>query len=173
MSNPYSGIITAELKLLHKNLIDALLEDDAATVECTLIFSDTKFTECTNCYINNVTGKSSGRYKAGGPIPFTNGQCPYCYGVGKISAESTSGLWLLPIWDSKKWILNDPALNVAEINVQTMSKITTLPSLIKCTRLKIDDKIEGHGIGEFTRIGNPQPLGFGDSNWIIISWKRA
>lgn len=172
-TNPFSGIITPELKLLHKNMIDALLEDEALTVECTLTYAETKFTECTNCYMNNVTGKSSGRYKAGGPIPFTNGQCPYCYGAGKTTSESTENMWLLAIWDSKKWILNDPAINVADISVQTMSKITTLPNLNKCRNIKFDTKIAGHGIGDFTRVGHPQPLGWGDSNWIITSWKRA
>lgn len=173
MSNPFSGIITSELKLLHKNMIDALLEDDALTVECTLTYAETKFTECINCIMNNVTGKSSGRYKSGGPIPFTNGQCPYCNGIGKTTSESTDNMWLLAIWDSKKWILNDPAINVADINVQTMSKITTFPSLTRCRSIKFDTKIDGYGIGEFTRLGTPQPLGWGDSNWIITSWKRA
>ncbi len=172
MSNPFAGIITPELKLLHKNMIDAILEDEALTVESTLIYSDTKFTECSNCIIS-ISGKSSGKYKAGGPLPFSNGVCPYCNGVGRTSGQSTEPLFLLAIWDSKKWILNDPAIKVAEIKVQTMSKMITYPQITRCTRIKFDTKIEGFGIGEFTRIANPSQLGWGDSNWIITSWKNA
>src|SRR5690606_18618325 len=113
MSNPFIGIITQELKDLHKNMIDSLLEEDALTRPCTIIYSETKHTECPNCYVNNITGKSSGKYKAGGPNPFYQGSCPYCYGEGKISEQSTDTLYLLVLWDSKKWILSNPGLNVA------------------------------------------------------------
>jgi hypothetical protein len=173
MSNPFAGIITQGFKDLHKNIIDALLEDTALTVACTLIYSATKPTECLNCIINNVSGKSSGRYKSGGPIPFTNGQCPYCYGAGKTVAESTDILYLMPIWDKSKWILDDPAIKVADISVQTMSKITTYADLARCSKIKIDNAIENLGTSEFTRLGVPHPIAFGASNHIITSWKRA
>lgn len=173
MSNPFAGIITQGFKDLHKNMIDALLEDTALTVACTLIYSGTKPTECPNCTINNISGKSSGRYKSGGPIPFTNGECPYCYGAGRTIAESTETLYLMPIWDSKKWLLDDPAINIADISVQTMSKITTYDELARCSKIKIDTAVERFGIPEFTRLGLPRLITFGASNHIITSWKRA
>jgi hypothetical protein len=154
-------------------MIDAILEDTALTVACTLIYSGTKATECINCILNNVSGKSSGKYKAGGPIPFTNGQCPYCYGAGKAISESTEILYLLPIWDSKKWLLDDKSINIADIAVQTMSKITTYDELARCSKIKIDTALNNFGLPEFTRLGNPRPIAFGASNHIITSWKRA
>ncbi len=173
MPNPFSGIITAQFKQLHKDMIDAVLEDTALTVACTLIYSGTKPTECSNCIINNISGKSSGRYKSGGPIPFTNGQCPYCNGLGKIITEATEILYLMPIWDKSKWILDDPAINVADISLQTMSKITTYAALARCSKIKIDNAIENVGVPEFTRLGLPYPIAYGASNHIITSWKRA
>ena len=172
--NPFAGIITPELKQLHKFMIDAILEDTALTVPCTLIYNATKYTECSNCIINNITGKSSGKYKTGGPIAFTNGQCPYCNGVGKVKVESTDTIYLLSIWDSKKWIIpSELATKVADIAVQTMSKMTTYPQITRCSQLQIDTKIENFGIPRFERMCNPQPLGWGDDNWIITTWKRA
>lgn len=39
-------------------------------------------TDCPNCYYNSSEHSSSGRYKPGGPIPFTYGVCPVCKGTG-------------------------------------------------------------------------------------------
>lgn len=173
MSNPFSGIITPALKALHKNMIDALLEDTALTVECILIYADTKFSPCPNCIFNTSMDKSSGKYKSGGPIPFTNGACPYCNGVGKTKTESTEPIFLMPIWDSSKWLLSNPALKVADIALQTMSSMSVYNKLMRCSKIKISTKITKFGIPEFTRVGHPEPLGWGDDNFIITSWKRV
>ena len=59
MSNPFSGIITTEFKTLFTNMIDSLLEDDALTVPCRLTYEGTKFTLCTNCVPNPISGRST------------------------------------------------------------------------------------------------------------------
>ncbi len=173
MNNPFSGIITQAMKDTHKHMIDALLEDTALTVPCTLHYLDTKFTTCTNCLPNNIGGKSSNVYKAGGPIPFSHGLCPYCNGQYRISATATDELYLMTIWDSKRWILNNPAIKAAKIDVQTMSKITTYGALDRASKVTLDANIKNYGVADFIKVGDPQPLGWGGNNWIIFSWVRA
>lgn len=154
-------------------MIDAILEDDALTVPCILTYEGSKFTQCVNCIYDVIGGKSSSRYRSGGPIVFQNGQpCPMCNGSGKVSLTSTSTVYLMPIWDSKQWIVNQP-LNIAKIQVQTMSKITTYDDIMKAAKVIIDEGISKYGTRDFVRIGDPEPLGFGASNYVLCSWGRA
>jgi hypothetical protein len=46
--------------------------------------------ECTNCFIDSVTGKSSGVCRHGPELPnyFKFGRCPVCHGEGTIDIES-------------------------------------------------------------------------------------
>ncbi len=60
MPNPFSGIITSDMKTIFNNAIDALLEDSACMVPCTVYYGDTNNTDCPNCLFNVVTGRSSG-----------------------------------------------------------------------------------------------------------------
>lgn len=171
MTNPFTSLFTPQLKQLHKDMIDATI--DGCAVECTLHYQATKFEDCANCSYDVIGGKSSNRYLSGGPVPFYHGSCPLCNGQGKRQVNIDETIFLCPIWDSKDWYkLSLSQVNMAEINVQTMSKITTYNKLKRCTSISIDNKIEGYGIPEFIRVGDPEPCGFGDSTHIITSWKR-
>jgi hypothetical protein len=172
MSNPFEGIITQGFKDTHKYMIDALLEDTALTVECTLHYLETKFTVCTNCYPNNIGGKSSNIYRPGGPIPFSHGLCPYCNGLYKISATASDTLYLMTIWDSKRWLL-DTFAKTAKIDVQTMSKITTYGQLHRASKVTLDASIKNLGITDFVKVGDPKVIGYGGDHWIIYSWVRT
>lgn len=168
MSNLFSGIITPAVKQLHKDMIDALLEDEACTVLCILHFAS-KFTDCPNCLINTATGKSANKYTSGGPIQFSDGQiCPYCQGQGKIQEPQSEQLYLMPIWSSKDWM----KVPTAKIDLQTMSKITTYDNLKRCTSITADSINQRFGVPDLIREGDPEILGFGAGNFVITSWKR-
>lgn len=167
MSNPFSGIITQSLKDLHKNMIDALLEDSACTVLCTIHY-ESKKSACLNCLKDNMTGKSKNIYLTGGPIPFSHGVCPFCAGLGIITEPSTENIYLMTIWDSKGWFNH-----TEDVDVQTMSKITSMIKLTKASHITLDATIKGWGISDFVRVGQPEPLGFGANPFILTNWKRA
>lgn len=167
MPNPYSGIITAALKTTFNNAIDALLEDSACTVSCKLIFGGQKFVACTNC--------QGGIYVPGGPIPFPNGKvCPLCQGTSKKEVEQSEIVYLMPIFDSKKWtsgaIKTSPKypLEVCE----TMSHLTLMPKLKACKHIILDFTNSNYTQNVFKRIGEPEPCGFGDMRYIITAWER-
>lgn len=170
MSNPFSGIITRELKTLHENMINALLEDDACTVLSTLYYAS-KFSDCPNCQFNAMTGKSANKYTIGGPINFPDGQrCPYCLGEGRIQIPQTEELWLMPIWDKANFI-SDLTINMADVKAQTMSNTaSTYDKLSKCTKITLDEANKRLGISDLVRLGRPQLLGFGKGAFIITSW---
>ena len=171
--NPFEGIITPQFKKLHKDMIDALLEDTALTVECTLNYKSTKFEDCLNCLYDNIGGKSSNRYQNGGPVPFYHGICPVCNGQGKKQSSSSENLWLAAIWDSKSWTgLSQEQIKKAEVSVQTMSRIDVYDKLVKCTSIIIESELNKYKTNEFHRVGNPEPCGFGSTH-LITSWKQS
>jgi hypothetical protein len=168
----FDDLITTEFKQYHKEMIDAVLI--SCSVPCRLIYSATRFNECANCYYDVIGGKSSNRYRSGGPIPFHHGVCPVCNGVGKIQNIETEDINLSPIWNSKDWYsIGLTQVSMADISVQTMSKMVTYPKLVRATSIVINTSIEAYGMPEFVRVGRPEPCGFGGDYFVITSWKRA
>lgn len=173
MTNFFSGIITEEFKVLFDDAISALLEQDALTRPCTLVYSNTKMELCPNCLPDVVMKKSSNRYKDGGPRPFTNGQiCPMCFGFNSIPTENYDTIYLACIFDSKKFV-KMAGVNVEDIEIQTMSKIGNFAQLKKAKEIILDTTLSTYSTMRCQRVGNPEPLGLGNSGFIITSWKRV
>lgn len=179
MSNPFSGIITSDMKTTFTNAIDALLEDSACMVPCRLYYGDTKWTDCPNCYYDSLTKRSSGRYRAGGPMSFTLGICPYCHGLGrKETTETTASIYLMPIWDSKEWVgVNSrdgqrPYTGIPESMLQTMCKFQYYDEITRAKNVLIDTNIEDYTKRFYEKFGEPEPCGFGASSYILQMWLR-
>ena len=174
MSNPFSGIITQGLKDLHKNMIDALLEDAALTRPCRLIYSSTKYTDCPNCIYDALGNRSSGRYEPGGPVPFQLGaRCPVCNGAGRIAQEeSEDDIYLCILWDYKHWINFDVNVQSPAGKVQTLSKIELTPKLKRANEIIFATDVEEYIRHRFQRDSEPQPCGFGANNYVTVMWKR-
>jgi hypothetical protein len=180
-SNPFSGIITRELKDLFKNGINSLLECEGCTVPCRLYFGTTKYNTCESCEnlsFNNIGRKSTNVSSSGSGVPvYANKQCTTCGGSGLIGVESTEIVYVIPIWDFKQWF--NTGLSSGIINarnpagmVQTFSKIDLLPKIKKAKEIRIDTNIEEYVKHDFERAGEPEPLGFGESSYIATLWKR-
>lgn len=168
MPNPYSGIITAALKTTFNNAIDALLEDAACTVACTIVYGGQKFEQCSNC--------QGGVYVPGGPIPFPNGRvCPLCQGTSRKEVEQTETIYLMPIFDSKKWVTTAVKTSAKYPNevCETMSHLTLMPKLKAAKHIIIDSTNSGYTQNVFKRVGEPEPCGFGDMRYIITAWERV
>lgn len=174
MSNPFSGIISAEFKQLHKNMIDALLEDDALTVPCKFVYTGTKFQQCTNCVYDPIGGKSSNVFLAGGPQYFHNGQtCPACGGEGVKPVVSSETIYMMVIWDSKSWYtMASNVVRIPEVMIQTMCKKEVYPKIMKVSYIEITD-IEGNGTQRFMRHGDPEYLGFNSNDYALTMWKKV
>jgi hypothetical protein len=167
----FDGLISAEFKQLFVDAIDALLETTALTILCTLIYSGSKISECPNCYLNQMKGKSSGKYKTGGPVSFNTGVCPVCFGDGKLINEQTEDVYLAVIRDSKQFIGKLPINNPNE-HVQTISKLVTYDKIKKATKVIIDTENNNSSRNEFERVNEPNFVGFNSGDYIITTWKR-
>jgi hypothetical protein len=176
MSNPFSGIITSEMKTLYTNMIDALLEATALTLNCRLIYGGTKLTICPNCVYDPMSGKSSNRYKTGGPVSFPKGQqCPVCAGVGSIPTDTDEELSLMVIYDSLEWQKmggNNRTAQTGKEYTLTFSKLNTYTQLKQAKEIIIDTTTEETVVNRFVRVGLPEIYGFGASSYVMVKWER-
>jgi hypothetical protein len=174
MSNPFDGIISTEFKALFKNAIESLLDIDALSIACTLVYGDSKFTDCTNCVFDPVLKKSSGKYKSGGDRYFTVGTCPVCRGIGRFTTDVTATVYIVPIWNYKDWInwrgTTAQALALQGY-VQTLSKMDTYNAIKSCKSIIIDSSLNIQHNHIFQRDGEPTPVGLGGSDFLITIWK--
>lgn len=169
MVNPFASIITSGMKTLHQNMIDALLEDSSCTVACRIIYVGSQLDEIPGTYtIDPIGGKAPGVYIHGGPS--------FNHQRDDVQRdEQTETIYLMPIWDSREWILTPLAsalVQTPNMYIQTLSKISTAVTLRQATELVVDTAIESKVRHTFVREGEPEPCGFGASTHIVTMWKR-
>jgi hypothetical protein len=169
MSNPFAGIITAEMKTLWQNMIDALLEDDALTLPCRLIYEGSKEDPISGGNPVDPIGNKP-------PAVFLHGGPRYAmHGDAVEDASSTDTLNLCVIWDSRDWIrtvVSESLIAAPNMHVQTLIKIEDLVELKRVDKLVIDTDLEGRVRHVFQRASEPEPCGFGASTHAVIMWKK-
>lgn len=155
------------LKDTYNNQISLILADNGLTTPCKFTFASAVQNICINCIYDVNTKRSSGRYKAGGPISFALGQtCPYCSGLGFYGNSNTEeNIYMAIIWDSESWI-NFPTDIQSPLNyIQSISSTSLLSKIDSANYISIKNQ-------KYQLDGNPQFIGLGDNNYIISTWKR-
>jgi hypothetical protein len=170
----FDGIISTEMKTLYRDMIDALIKSDGLSTPCRFIYGGTKYTNCPNCVFNSITGKSNNTYTPGGPVPFYHGTCPYCNGEGRVAVDATvPAVYMLVVWNYKKWLPMAVPVANPEGMIQTISSYDLIPSIKKAKEIVVDTNIEKFVRHRFIREGEPNPGGFGGSDYALTLWKRA
>lgn len=166
-------IITNEFKTIYKTFIDELFRQGSLSLPCKLIYSVSAFNECSNCYIDPITHKSSNIYKNGGPLQFVDGQiCPFCRGIGGIYTESSDNINLLVLFDYKTWINFNNKVHAPDGLIQTISKLVDYTNIKNCSKLIVDTNIQNYTESYYERNSEPEPCGFGDSSYFFTYWKK-
>jgi len=166
-------IINSDLKNTFKNFIDELLRSGSLSLPCKLIYENSAFTECINCYIDPISHKSSNRYKSGGPIVFSDGQiCPYCRGLGGVYEQAYDVKDFLVLFDYKYWVNFNSKVHSPDGLVQTISKLEDYPKIKNCNKLIVDTDIQNYTESYYQRNSDPQPAGFGESSYFFTYWKK-
>jgi hypothetical protein len=160
------------LQNVYKKQIDMLLASTGLTTLCEFNFGISKQNICPNCIYDVGLKKSSGKYKIGGPVPFTLGKiCPYCNGVGFYGEQKSTIGYLAIIWDYKKWINPPPTINNPEGFIQTICDKTYLNDIRKCKDITIIYNETGSN-PVFRLYGEPNPAGLGDNNYLFCIWEK-
>ena len=166
-------IINNNFKNIYKTFIDELLRVDSLSLPCKLIYEGSSFIECSNCYTDPISHKSSSRYRSGGPLYFLDGQiCPYCRGLGGVYEESFDLKNLLVLFDYKYWVNFNSKIHSPDGLVQTISKLEDYTIIKNCNKIIIDTNIQNYTESYYQRNSEPQPAGFGESSYFFTYWKK-
>lgn len=158
---------------VHEEICDYLL-DTFAYKTCKIIYPQ-KNNSCPNCIQDTDTNASTGIYKTGGPVPFTNYTiCPYCGGLGKLYIEESETVKLRVYFNQKQFVKIDEFKSIVIDNdvIQIIGYLTDLPKLERAKELIVDTPIEGYKQYSFQPLSAPNPWGFRQNRYFIQMWKR-
>lgn len=176
MTNPFSGIISKELKQTFNNAIDSLLETNSLSLPCKIIYDNQiNNSYCNNCVLDTISLVSSNIYNGTGTNPFADGGvCPVCMGLGLLKNNKASEIVHLAfIFDSKYFVnTNNRVLNIPDGSVQSICNISFLSKLKNASEIIFDTNLSQLAHFKYERAGDPEPLGFGDNRYIITLWKK-
>lgn len=164
-------IITPEVKAVFNGAIDALLKEGALSIPCQLKYSGTHQTLCPNCIYDPISKRSANKFKVSGSIPFNEGQiCPVCSGRGLSQGDSSETISMGVIFDSKyfvKW--GSDTVRIPDGVIQTLCSSSYIAKIKNASQVSL----EANGsLFVYTRLTEPQPMGFGDTNYILTMWQR-
>jgi hypothetical protein len=173
----FDNIITPQFKQLFNESINTLLAPNSLAIPCKLYFDEDLNSSmlCNNCIFDPITQLSANIYNGSGPVVFSEGQtCPVCLGAGTVvSSSSEYDVDLAVIFDSKYWLnLSSKTVNVPDGMIQTLCSSSLLPKIRAAKKLLVDPNLSRYGEYFYERAGDPNPLGFGDTNYITTMWKR-
>lgn len=136
-----------------------------------------QFTECTNCYYDGNTDKSSNVYKPGGVIPFTNGVCPVCLGVGGQTTPVTEIIKMSVNFDPKTFYDFKPLRNNFRIGdglMQTRGFLHDLPKVQNCQYIMGPINIEGYVEQKFELISEPTDISnIVQVKFFVATWSKV
>lgn len=168
-------IITQDLKNIYKNTINELISSHGLTNQCILSFNNGSADYCDNCIFDPVSKISANTYNGVGPRSFPDYTiCPECMGLGvKQSNIKTKTLSLAVIFDSKSFINFDPkagvslspVVNIPNINIQTICHKNLTLDIKNCSSMSINNI-------SYERVGDVNPVGLGDLDFIFTNWKK-
>lgn len=163
--------ITNKIRQIASDGIDDLI--DQLGKDCLLIYPALK-DDCPNCIYDSSTGRSSGRYKSGGPRPFPTGTiCPVCRGSGTIESTITDTVKLLCQWNPKQFTMLAGNIERPNSVVQTKGYMTDLPKIVRARRMIIEIPVEPYIKATFELIGNPiDPGNIIQGRYFIALWKQ-
>lgn len=161
-----TGIFT-----LYQDVADSFISDLGR--DCKLIFPK-KQIACPNCIVDTISKRSSGRYKAGGPIFFQFGSvCDYCLGEGYTYTEVTENIRLRVYWRPKDFLMKEIPIDKPGSIIEVRGHLVNLQKLNRAEYLEVHDSIRHHLISRFKRKGEMVPYGLGSDRYVVGLWIKA
>ena len=114
---------------------------------CVTIYKQDVRTDCPNCYYDRINRESTGKYKPGGPTPFTRGRCPYCKGRGYTRVPRKKSITALVTWRPRPegMMANDTLFTEAGKESDTYVRLKTDPchlALIRDSKYALIDGLK-------------------------------
>lgn len=159
----------------YNNAVDAMIDSNFG-VNCRLYYPAEK-TICSNCEFNPIIGRSANIYKAGGPISFTDGFCPFCNGDGYTDDSRTEDIMLRCYFTPKHWIkiINDSKTDMKYPDgaMQTIGHLSDLQKCRRANYITVNTNVAGYINSSYGLIGEPVLHGFQRNKFFIAMWERT
>lgn len=154
---------------IYQSRIDALINQLGKNIY--LIFDPIK-TDCPNCYLDIIRNRSTGVYKAGGPIPFDRGvQCPYCKAKGVTEVSVNKCIKCLIKWNPKDSENFGISVSQTKGIVRLKTYLTEIDDLRRAKFAIVNHDI-ANIINLKTRlIKGPIPVGLREDRYCISFWE--
>lgn len=150
---------------------DGLLNEVGVT--CTLYYPEEK-SECTNCYYDNDTQRSSGIYKSGGPQEFTNfTMCPICHGRGLSTLTPTEDITLRVYHNPSSFVDIGVDWSTAQGVVMVIGRLIDLPKIENSTKILLNSDIKGIRRYYVQRQSECVPFGLGQKRYFLGYFERV
>jgi hypothetical protein len=180
MANRFSNISDFEIPTsiidCHEWMADELI-DGPTGQRCRLIYPITLNAVCPNCIFDPRAKKSSGIYKTGGPIPFTNHTtCPWCGGVGRSSRATEADIRLRIYWRESDWkkITTTPnSIKTPETTCMIIGYMIDLPKLEKAAFIRLNEDVSGMRKWLCERLGEATPWGLAQKRYFVQFLERT
>ena len=168
MSNQFLGLVSDDLLENFKQAIDEIIRISSKPAK--LVYPTTKWETCTDC-AQSISAGSPNPYISANKGKFST-SCPTCGGTFKKPVENSETLSLCVIFDYKKFKDIAGISFVPQGDCQTFCRIELINKIKTCKYAIFNTDIEIYNKHQFTRMGEPTPVGFADS-FIITSWQVA
>lgn len=166
----FNNIINQQMKNLFNSAIGSLLQDNALTIPCLLKYQGGEKQLCNNCFFDPISQRSANTYNGEGPSMFYEGQiCPVCNGFGLLDYNNSQKINLGVIFNTKYFVNIGNTVNIPDGAIQTLCSTNLINSIRNASELSITVSSK---VYNYTRISEPEPAGFGDTNFIFTMWQR-
>ena len=127
-----------------------------------------------NCLYDPIGQKSANRYQSGGPAPFPfGGLCPMCNGVGRRPVISSENVQLAVIFEPRQFLDINTPVNTPDGVIQTLAKKAMTAKLQRAKEIIVATDISGFFTHRYQRISEPTPIGLGNNEFVLCTWKRV
>lgn len=168
--------LDADIKSVIQDALDDLLANESAGglgKTCRLVYPP-RYIRCDNCVLSPHSPDGVGRYRHGGPMPFT-GRCPLCNGEGKKADEQGEDVTLLCNWEPRKFVtpIRNLDLKVPFGFVETKGYMADLPKVLKCDHMVFQVPVTPIIRQKYKLVGDPgDRSNIIQGRYFIALWER-
>jgi len=151
--------IDSDIKSVIQDAMDDMLantKDGGLGKTCLLVYP-ARYIKCDNCVLDPHSGRSTGRYRHGGPMPFNQGKCPMCQGEGRKAHEVSEEITLNCNWEPRKFVTPIPGidLKIPYSLVETKGYMSDLPKILKADHMVFQLPVNPIIRQKFKLVGEP------------------
>jgi hypothetical protein len=162
--------LDASTKSIIQDALDDLITEFGK--DCELVYP-ARWVPCS-CKADPIGRKPGDYWRTGGPVPI-NSVCPLCDGTNKRADVKTEVLHLLCQWDTRKFSIPVPTVDVTlpYSRLQTKGYLSDAPKIIMADHLIVQIPVEGIIRKKFRRLSDPgDPSNIIQNRYAITIWEQ-